>query len=181
MQFESSRIRLRPYRIEDLQIIHSWRSDPELRFMTMMHPFPVTLEQDRDWLMKRLNDFSSQSVSYAIELKETNILVGYIQLKEINLLHKHAFLGILIGSVEHRQKGMGKEAVLLITKFGFDMLGLRKISLEVLKNNSNAIKLYENLGFLKEGTFLKQFYFNGNSHDVLRMALFNNDVKKISG
>lgn len=175
MNLEASKIRLRTLRIEDLEIIHSWRDDTELRFLTMMHPFPITLEQDREWLMDRLSDSTNKSLVYGIEQNDRNLLVGYVQLKQIDLLHKHAFLGVLIGAFDNRKKGLGTEAIFLILKYGFSFIGLNKISLHVLKENSNAIKLYERLGFIEEGTFIKQFYFDGRFHDVLRMAIFNDN------
>lgn len=175
MILESTRVILRSLKSEDLETLHSWREDLELRGKTMMHPFPVTLEQDKEWLTRRLDAIDNKQVVFAIVSKEDGLLIGYINLRDIDLLHKHAFLGIMIGSPEHRNKGIGSEAVSLVLKYGFEFLGLLKISLDVIKSNVAALRVYKKLGFIEEGIFHKHFYFNNEHHDVVRLAVFKGE------
>lgn len=173
MILETERVRLRPFKKEDLDIVYAWRNDPELRFLVMMHPYPVTREQDVAWFEHLLNDITNKTISFACETKQDGRLFGYFQLRDINQHHRHAFLGIVIGESAARGKGFGKEVLKLGISYGLKYLGLHKISLEVLIKNENAIRLYKSLGFSDEGIYKSHFYFNGIYYDVARMAVYN--------
>ncbi len=47
--------------------------------------------------------------------------------------------------------GLGREVTLAILETGFRKLGMDRIYLIVRKNNYRAMKLYENIGFIKTG------------------------------
>lgn len=172
MILKSDNIRLRPFESDDLEKLFEWKNDPELRLLAMFHPYPVTLEQEREWLNSILTDKSNKLISFAVVAKENNRLIGYFQLRQIDLVSRNAFLSIIIGDKMDRGKGFGSEILRLGLDYGFSYLGLHKISLDVLSINEKAIKLYEKYGFIKEGHFKSQFFFNGNFYDVLRMAVF---------
>ncbi len=171
MIIETERVRLRPFKKEDLDIVHTWRNDPELRFLAMMHPYPVTREQDLAWFEHLLIDTSNKTISFACETRQDCLLFGYFQLRDINQIQRHAFLGIVIGENSYRGKGYGREICSLGIMYGSNYLGLHKISLDVLADNKNAIALYIKLGFKEEGVFKFHFYFDNKYHDVVRMAL----------
>jgi len=172
MILESDNIRLRPFESDDLEKLFEWKNDPELRLLAMFHPYPVTLEQEREWLNSILTDKSNKLISFAVVAKENNRLIGYFQLRQIDLVSGNAFLSIIIGDKKDRGKGFGSEILRLGLDYGFSYLGLHKISLDVVSVNEKAIKLYEKYGFIKEGHFKSHFFFNGNFYDVLRMAVF---------
>ncbi len=172
MVLNSDKIYLRPLILEDLDLIHGWRNDKNLRLLALTHPYLVTMEQDRNWLNKILNNTDNTNIIFAAVLNEAKEFFGYFQLREINQLHNHAFLGIVIGNKNLRGLGLGKEVMNLGLDYGFNMLGLQKISLDVLESNVNAIRLYSNLDFLQEGKFIHHFYYNGAWHNVIRMAKF---------
>ena len=172
MILKSEKVILRPFAIEDLDQINLWRGDKDLRLMSLMHPYPVSMEQDRDWLEYVTKDISNKNIYLAAERNKDKEMIGYFQLRDINLIHKHAFLGIIIGNTSDRGKGYGKEMMKLGLDYGFKMLGLEKISLEVLETNERAIKLYETIGFKQEGKFNNHFFFDGQWHHVVRMAKF---------
>jgi RimJ/RimL family protein N-acetyltransferase len=49
--------------------------------------------------------------------------------------------------------------------------GLKTLELEVFADNSNAIHLYENLGFKQVGTIPKKVFRKGVFHDIIVMSL----------
>jgi|WetSurMetagenome_2_1015567.scaffolds.fasta_scaffold30588_3 UDP-4-amino-4,6-dideoxy-N-acetyl-beta-L-altrosamine N-acetyltransferase len=170
MILKGKTISLRPFVSEDIKVIHEWRADQSLRFMTLMHPFPITLEQDKEWIARIIDERSGKDIFFAAELNETTELIGYFKLTEINFIHRHAFLGIIIGKPEERGKGLGKEILDLGLNYGFNMLGLIKISLEVIENNESGINLYKKLGFIQEGYFQNHYFFDGKRYGIIRMA-----------
>jgi RimJ/RimL family protein N-acetyltransferase len=75
--------------------------------------------------------------------------VGTAALMEINWRHRHARFGIFLG--ERLGQGLGTEATSLALDWGFNMLGLANVLLEVLADNGRAIRAYERAGFRRLG------------------------------
>jgi diamine N-acetyltransferase len=171
MVLKTEEISLRPFCQDDLDMLYQWGQDKQLRFLALMHPWPVTSDNYKQWLSQLMSDTSNKNVYFAAEVNQDRKFFGYFQLREINLIHRHAFLGIIIGNPEMRGRGYGKELMKLGLDYGFNMLGLHKISLEVVESNSNAIALYNSLGFVQEGKFKDHFFFDGKWHNVVRMAI----------
>ncbi|WP_130297313.1 GNAT family N-acetyltransferase [Fictibacillus sp. BK138] len=49
------------------------------------------------------------------------------------------------------------------------------IAINVFSYNERAIKAYQKLGFMIEGTLREDLYFNGNYHDNILMGLLKRD------
>jgi RimJ/RimL family protein N-acetyltransferase len=84
---------------------------------------------------------------------------------------RKAELRKMIGDVEYRGKGYGKEATALWVRYGIASLDLRKIYLNTLETDLRNIRLNEELGFKVEGILRNECWFDGEYHDILRMAL----------
>lgn len=111
---------------------------------------------------------------WAIHLKDDQKHIGNIKIDPINTRHGIGEYGIMMGDKSEWGKGYAFEASKRVIDFCFhEGLNLRKITLGVVKNNVNALKLYEKIGFEVEGHYLNHVYQNGKYCDVLRMALFN--------
>lgn len=96
--------------------------------------------------------------------------VGNAFLRKISLQDRSAELGIFIGPA-HWDKGMGSEAVGLLTAYGFEELGLHRIWLTVFDFNPRARACFEKCGFVREGTLRDAVFNAGRFHDVHLMAL----------
>lgn len=176
MVIKGKKVNLRPFQMKDAKKTLAWRNDSSIRFLAMMHPYPVTKEMEHDWLQGILRDTSNKCVTFAIETAANHKLIGNFQLRDIQWIHRRAWLGIVIGDSIERGKGYGKEAMILGLEYAFRTLNLNKISLEVINYNKGAIRIYERMGFRKEG-ILKKHYFSDNSyHDVWIYSLFNSHL-----
>ncbi len=168
---EGNNIILRPLRIDDWEKTLKWRNNIKIKRNTMMHPFPITEMVEKEWYENILKSKSDKSVYFAITKKD-NFPIGFISLNKINYVHKNCYLGIVIGEFSEQGKGYGKEAIELINNYAFDILNLRKITLEVTENNMQAINLYKKLGFVVEGRLKQHYYSEGEYFDLIIMSLF---------
>ena len=165
------RVILRAFRKEDISKLLEIHNNLEIKKQAMFHPFPISLEQDIEWIESINRDKGNKSVYFAIEDKETNSFAGYTSLRNINWINRNCYFGIVI-LPEMQGKGLGKEATKLLIDYGIKNLNLNKVQLEVIRDNQNAIKIYNKLGFIEEGIFRKHYYYDGFYYDVLLMAYF---------
>jgi len=108
---------------------------------------------------------------FAIVLLEGDALIGHISLHDIDQLHRHAFLGIVIGEAEHRGRGYGAEAVRLALDFGYNTLNLHNIMLSVQADNFAAIACYKKVGFREAGRRREWVFKDGKYVDNIYMDM----------
>ena len=168
---------LRPLSHGDLQRLHEWHNSAELRNAIQSFRYPLTLETESAWLVRRANEGAPQTAIFAIQQPSDNdeealaTIRGIAQLQNIDPVHRRAELGIFIGDEGARGGGLATKAMKELIAFAQDDLNLRRITLFVDEENSAATKLYEKHGFVEEGR-LKQHYFSAGRYlDVIVMGL----------
>ena len=169
-KLESKRIYLVPLSLYHLSEKYvEWMNDNEVN---------KYLESGGDYTMQKLYEFLAEVekkkiLFWAIHLKSDDKHIGNIKIDPINFKHGFAEYGILLGDKLEWGKGFAKEASNLVIDYCFKELKLRRITLGVIKNNLNAIKLYQSLGFKIEGTYIKHLRHMTEYFDVIRMAIFD--------
>ncbi|MEV4505513.1 GNAT family N-acetyltransferase [Streptomyces klenkii] len=68
-------------------------------------------------------------------------------------------------------RGLGTEATRLIVGYGFEALGLHRISLEVYAFNPRARHVYEKAGFVPEGVLRGALLWEGERVDAVVMSI----------
>ncbi len=102
---------------------------------------PITEEQDRRWVKKKL---AEQAPVFSMLDRDTDAFIGNIELMDI--ADGAGELGIAI-TAAMQDKGYGTEAVRAMVEYGMDTLGLRRVFLKVFPNNARAIHVYGKCGF----------------------------------
>lgn len=75
----------------------------------------------------------------------------------------------------HRGQGIGRRLLEACMSKSWAN-GLTRIELEVRADNANAVRLYEALGFEREGVKRQGIRIDGQYHDTLAMALLRQEV-----
>lgn len=164
----TDRINLRPLRKNDSHLLYEWIADRDLvRFNSSY--FPVSESDHEVWIEKMMRKHSDL-VIFVVEEKKEKKAIGTCQLFNINWVHRNAELQIRIGEKENEGKSYGSEAVRLICEFGFEDLSLHRIFLQVLADNDKEIKLYQECGFILEGTQQEAAFVDGQWKDVVFMG-----------
>lgn len=60
-----------------------------------------------------------------------------------------------------RGRGLGADAVRVVCRYGFTILGLRRMQVETLADNEAMIAVAERTGFTREGTLRQSSWVNG--------------------
>ena len=112
---------------------------------------------------------------FAIVLLEGDAHIGHISLHDIDHLHRHAFLGIVIGDSARRGNGYGAEAIRLVLDYGFNTLNLHSIMLSVHADNHPGIACYKKAGFQYAGRRREWVFKEGQYVDLLYMEILDRE------
>lgn len=104
-----------------------------------------------------------------------NIVIGDIALQDIDWKNRSCSIGLGISKKEYRSKGYGTEAVKIIIDYGFNNLGIERITANTLEQNEGAQRSLEKCGFILEGRERKAVYFAGNRWDRLNYAILREE------
>ena len=166
---------LRPLEMDDLPSIHTWHNDADLYGMLTAPYRGVSRIAAEQWLREK-TQFSIHEVAMAICLVEGDRHIGNVYLKQIDWVARHALLAVFIGDLAHRSKGYGTAAIRLMTQHAFGDLGLLRLHLPVLADNTAAAGVYEKCGFRVEGRLRRHAFKEGQFKDVLVMGLCCDDL-----
>jgi len=159
---------------EDLEKINKYRNKKELIDL-LGAPFRhISLAMDQNWFKTyQLN--KEKNVRCAICLKETDEMVGVVYLTNIDWQARIGDYAIAIYEEEYRSKGIGKLATIEILNHGFADLNLNRIQLKVIESNEGAIRLYNKIGFKKEGLLRDTVFKGGKYHNQVLMSILKDD------
>ena len=175
--FSGKHIRLRRLEETDAGTIFSHWNNYELR-QYLPSPLPsshqdlIKLVHDKDQLFRKRSEFFF-GIEECCTSKE---LIGIINLESISWISRHAFIrSFCIFQPSLRGKGYGKDAMLTLLDFAFNVIDLHVVALLVESYNKHAIGLYENCGFMSRGTMRELAYRNGKRCDVTVMDVLKKD------
>ena len=174
-QSSNMQLNYKPITIDDLHLRQRWLSDSEVyRHLGYQVREGITLESHKKWFDKYLEDEKNgERIIFIVSDGEKPI--GQVGLLDINPGDKHASLYIVIGEGEYRGKGLSQELLKYICEYGFEKLGLHKIWLEVHADNIAGVKAYEKFGFVQEGYFKDNVFYDGEYRDEIRMAIIKHN------
>lgn len=146
-QLETERLRLRLFTHDDLPVMFTLNSDPDVT------KYADTPAKDMQEVRKRLEqgplaDYEKYGYGrFAVELKETGELIGFcgikylpeIDLNEVGYRYLKEYWG----------RGIGTEAARVCVDFARDDLGLEKLVALIIPENIGSIRVAEKLGMTK--------------------------------
>ncbi|MFW9927645.1 MAG: GNAT family N-acetyltransferase [Candidatus Thorarchaeota archaeon] len=174
--YQGETVKLRRLELEDADIILEHWNEYQVR-QYFPNPLPKTRKEIQDFISSRNDGFAGRYVfTFGIEDKTTRKLVGFIDVSNINWISGTGMIdNLVIFDKNNRGKGYGKDAMLVLLDFSFNILGLHNVYLFVYKFNQHAISFYEKIGFQKLGFLREGAYINGKRDDVAIMDIIKSD------
>jgi RimJ/RimL family protein N-acetyltransferase len=166
---ELGETRLRPWKVDDLPQLHALRNDVTLQGLLMSQPRPNSDARVLEWLARKTE--AQDGIFFVIAGCADDKPHGYVQVVNIDAHHGTCELGICLDTASQGQ-GHGKSAMQALFNYLPSTFDLRKMTLEVLENNSGAIAFYHSLGFDRVGTRRAHFYHDGEHKNVVLMEIF---------
>jgi RimJ/RimL family protein N-acetyltransferase len=172
---EGEKVYLRPISVDDTETYLQLLTDPKTRKLTGTQK-SFNKEQIRDYITSRNQDPSN--VLLLISLQINDKVIGDIQLLEIDTINQSCYIRISIESEENQGKGYGTEALKLMLEYGFGILHLHRIELNVFSFNKRALHVYENLGFKIEGIQREALFYDHQYHDSIIMSMLAHEYRE---
>jgi len=172
MKIETNRLLIRKLCVDDLEDSFEHRGDPEVsRYVGE----PLTKQQTRERLeqaAKPWNGEENDKLFLAIELRDSNKLIGELMFKYSNLESQIGEVGYRVSS-SYQGKGYAYEASKAFIKNLFKELNLHKVTAFCVTENEASWRLMEKLGMKREGLLKSHYKVRGAWHDSFMYAVLN--------
>eukprot|EP00092_Neocalanus_flemingeri_P013097 GFUD01014113.1.p1 GENE.GFUD01014113.1~~GFUD01014113.1.p1 ORF type:complete len:198 (+),score=79.12 GFUD01014113.1:43-636(+) len=151
-QIVGNKVVLVPYREAHVVKYHKWMKSEELQELTGSEP--LTLEQEKE--MQKTWREDKDKCTFIVLNKESLHNSGEeicAMVGDTNLFLSGdgcAEAEIMIAEVDGRGKKMGWEAMLLMLRYGIEMLGINRYEVKIKMENMASIKMFKKIGFKEE-------------------------------
>ena len=166
---------LRKFTAADIPNKVRWIND-ESNNKYLHYELPLEIEKTQRWFDAIVN----RTDRYDAVIEVDGVPVGVIGLLNIDSLNHKAEYYITLGEASYKRKGISYVASKQLLNYGFEVLGVNKIYLNVDANNISACKLYEKIGFTCEGVFKEDMMHRGELIDRKRYALLKREWRCVS-
>lgn len=168
-------VQLRNVILEDETKILTWRNSPEVAAF-MYRDDPISPAEHSRWFKSIINDTNSSVVRV---LEHNSVASGLSSLSRIDLRHKSCEWGGYLAPDIDRGGGIGRAMLFLALQQAFEEFELNRVVVEVLVGNQTALKLYESIGFVREGYLRERAWHASGPIDVISLSMLRNDWKNI--
>ena len=162
---------IRPVQFDDAHPLYAIRHMEGVRENLLATP--ASRISDTEEYINSLTSNDHVIVAEMVTKKGEPLVIGSASLHlETSLRLRHcAEMGIMVHT-EYQNKGVGKKLTESLLDIADKWLKLIRIELNVFKDNTPAVKLYESFGFVIEGTRKFAAIKNGKYSDLLLMARY---------
>ena len=147
MILRGDKVVLREKRLEDAYQDYLWRTDDELARLDATLPLQTRFSSYKAFYSDELQFPQPFKYKFAIDsLKGRHI--GNCMYYDLDPDSAQAEVGIMIGDKEYWGQGYGADAVRVLTRYLFNVEGLRTVYLHTLEWNVRAQRSFEKCGFM---------------------------------
>ncbi len=171
--FEGELVRLRALTEVDAELLNPLFCDSDV-LEGLQISFPQAIEGYLDFYRRQREDPASQN--FVIERLSDGQAMGGCGLLDIFDRASSAGVGIWIGRPYWGQ-GFGTDATRTLCRFGFREMNLHRIYLHVYATNPKAVRAYEKVGFVIEGTLREDIFVGGRFANAHIMGLLESEFE----
>lgn len=167
INIRGEKIALGPLDRSMLPNLTRWINDFSTLRTLGIDPGPMTAEAEEQWYNRVTTN--PDITHFAIYDLEDMAHIGGVNLHAIDRRHQTCELGIAILDPSRRGKGLGTEAVVLITDYAIHALSMHNVQLRLLAFNQAGLRAYTKAGFREYGRRREAILHNGRRWDIVFM------------
>lgn len=174
---ETERVRLRPYRDDDVEAMFALYSDPRVMRYWSFPPW-TERSQAEQYLARAWAAMEAGEIfPWAIADRDSDTLIGALTFFSLHREQRRLEVGYSL-SPDYQGRGVAAEALRCAISFGFDTVGLVRIEADIDPRNEASWRLLERLGFVREGLLRKRWRVNGEICDTAFYGLLPEDFQR---
>lgn len=155
-------ITLRALEPTDLDTLYQWENDTAL-WVVSDTVAPYSREALWHYLEQYTGDiYAQRQLRLMVTLNPDGTPVGTVDFLNFDPLNNRAELGLFIAP-EHRGKGLGRQALDLLTAYSREHIGLRQLYVFIAVDNEVCLNLFEDYGYRRVGT-INSWVKRGNTY-----------------
>lgn len=166
-------LRLRPFKPNEAEKLVAWFSDESSfrKWGKNNFDYPLTVSAFNEFFNKNQEDEFAWQIA---ALDEDGNLVGHFQMRCTNYNSESVHLGYIVIDPEMRGKGYGKEMIRCALNYAFEILKMKKVTVNVYDSNPAAHGCYLSVGFHDEEFVENALSFGNETWGVYKMAVVKN-------
>ena len=169
-------ISIRRFKKRDIPKKVEWINDPANN-RYLHYDLPLRVDKTEEWFDRNRD----RTDRYDAVIEADGVPVGTIGLLSIDQKNSKAEYYIAMGETDYKGRGVAREASLLLLAYGFEQLGLNRIYLYTETENASAQRLFERLGFQREGCLKGDVFSRGHYADRYVYGIMREDWRKTHG
>lgn len=160
--------------MDDIFDIYYLYSDHQVMRFDQGEPFKDKREAEELIRTFQQSNHSHSSVSWGVELKETNKIIGTCGFKNWDRLSHHSEIG---GNISSKYWGnhYGTEVLQFMLAYGFNQMHLNKIYAYTNVHNHSVLALMDKYGFKQEGRLHEHQRLDNVFEDVFIFSLLKKE------
>lgn len=151
----------------EYSLVATEANDPELSRLIQDETALKNLSETRQYSAAMPDHF-------VFRIENESGLIGEVRLQNIRWFNRKAEISIVL-LPEFREKGLGAKALKGLIDYAFKSMNLHRLEAEIYEYNTAAQKLFERLGFQKEGLLREARFTAGRYYHIIRYGLLRKE------
>jgi len=175
---ETERLLLRKYTLSDSEDMYNNWAKCEECFKYLPWKPCASIDEVKGRIKRWIESYKENTFyQWGIELKKGKEIIGFINLHNVDEDNFSAETTYIL-SPKFWNKGIMTEAVRAVLEFGFENIGLNRISADFFSGNDYSQKVMLKNNMIYEGTFREKYFNSGKFYDSIQYAVLKKDWKQ---
>lgn len=162
---------------EDLPYFKKWLNDPRLSLFMREFDQMLADENVLEWYDESIHD--DAQIDFAVVSMESGKLLGACSIVNIDKRNETGEARIFIGNPKFWNQGYGREAMVLLLDYAFNVINLNNVRLSVNEINDRAVRAYKKIGFKEAGRLRKARVVGRAEYDLIIMDMLGEEFDKL--
>lgn len=160
---KTSLVKFRPVEREDLELLQSWRNDPEIRLICREYR-QLSLDHQVYWYENTILD--TDCMMFVITAADKGNPIGVCGWTFIDWRSRHALLSLYIGDPSYRNEDYYAAIFTELHRVAFKELGLHVVRAEIYDFDPRK-EMFFKAGYKETGRRRQQYFHNGRFWDII--------------